>query len=298
MPPASKPLRLLLTLLLVLPCACLLEEELVAVEARCGPRELSLECCLKQFPDDWERCTGHTRVAKVAEKATEKAAEAARAPSLGAKAVAVGTAVAVAALRPTIQSAERRGAALASDELKKVERAIERCARQADKKVNDYHFNGRSPSRELCNQLKSGERTTWAVYLGLFKHQESWSCLKEALDELVPERYLLHPRFRIGKETGKWEYMTEKEVGEVVAAQGWSGLKGTIEPDIIIMDAIGLIIHVYDLKFPCPETNLPIWSSYKNGPWIDQTQGGVYENALQVRPLRVSPRDGVIREEE
>ncbi len=163
------PARLLLALLLVLQCACLLEEELVAVEVRCGPRDLSIECCLKQFPDDWERCTGHARMAKVAEKATE----AARAPSLGTKAVAASMAVAMAALRPAIQSAERRGSALASDELKKVERAIERCARQAHKKVNDYHFNGRSPSRELCNQLKSGDRTTWAVYLGLFKHQES-----------------------------------------------------------------------------------------------------------------------------
>ena len=30
-------------------------------------------------------------------------------------------------------------------------------------------------------QVKVGEHTTWAAYLGLFKHEESWPCLREAL---------------------------------------------------------------------------------------------------------------------
>jgi hypothetical protein len=286
--PPPPPVRLL-ALLLLLPCACFSEGEL-ASEVRCGPRDLTPECCLKQLPNEWERCTGSPRMVKVAETATAPA----RAPSLGAKAVAAGVAATVA-LNPTIHSAERRGAELASNLLEKVEQAIVRCAREADKTVNKQHFNGGSPSRELCNQVKVGERTTWAAYLGLYKHEESWPCLSKALDKLVPRRYLLHPRFRFNEKTGKWEYMTEEEVRRAIVEHGWSGLKGTIEPDIILMDALGFIVHVYDLKFPCPETNDAHWPRYKDGPWRDQTQGDAYEKVLQARPRLVSPREGVIK---
>jgi hypothetical protein len=77
---------------------------------------------------------------------------------------------------------------------------------------------------------------------------------------------------------------------------GWKGLTGTIEPDIILMDAEGFIMHVYDLKFPCPESNGAFWEWYKDGTWKDSSQGGLYKDALQVNPRLVSPRQGVIRE--
>ena len=276
-----------LVLLAALQAGCLSELDSVEVVGECGPRDLTPECCLKQNPGQWERCTGSSEMARVAETAQRSA-------SLGMKAVAGATAAVMAgAMTPQINSAERRGVALATDLLAKVEREIERCVRRADQKVNDYHFNGRSPSRELCQQVKVGERTTWAMYLGLFKHEESWPCLREALDKLLPKRYLLHPRFRFNEATGEWEFLKEEEVKRMVAKHGWKALWGTIEPDIIVLDEKGIIVRVYDLKFPCPETNPAHWPRYTEGVWRDETQGRVYEDILHVTPQLVSPRWGV-----
>jgi len=176
-----------------------------------------------------------------------------------------------------------------------VEKEIEKCVRRADQKVNDYHFNGRSPSRELCQQMKVGKQTTWAAYLGLFKHEESWPCLREALDKLLPKRYLLHPRFQLNEQTGQWKFLDETEVNRIVSEKGWKGLWGTIEPDIVLMDEKGLIVHVYDLKFPCPVTNAAHWGQYNDGRWKNEMQGGVYKDALRVEPWLVSPMRGVVR---
>ncbi|WNG13545.1 hypothetical protein [Cystobacter fuscus] len=112
---------------------------------------------------------------------------------------------------------------LAADLLAKVERAIERCTREADQQVNDHHFQGRSPSAEICQQLKAGDQVTWAVYLGLFKHEQAWPCLRKALNLLLPGRYWLHPRFRLDDRTGQWEFLDKKRVEEIVAKQGWKG---------------------------------------------------------------------------
>jgi hypothetical protein len=55
------------------------------------------------------------------------------------------------------------------------------------------------------------------------------------LSTLIPKRYWLHPRFRRNYQTAKWEFLPESGVQEIVASQGWKGLTGTIEPDIIIL---------------------------------------------------------------
>ncbi|WP_331095155.1 hypothetical protein [Archangium sp.] len=280
-PPSKKGHPRLLVLLAVLQAGCLAESELVDVAGKCGPRDLTPECCLKQWPGQWERCTGSSELVDGSS-------------SLGMKAAAAGTAVAMAvAVKPQIDSAERRGVELAADLLTKVEKAIAQCTRRADREVNDYHFDGRSPSRELCKEVKVGDQMTWAAYLGLFKHEQAWPCLREALDKLLPGRYRLHPRFRLDERTGQWEFLDEQQVKQIVSEQGWKGLTGTIEPDIILMDKEGVIVRVYDLKFPCPETNHARWERYKGGRWHDETQKQVYEGVLKITPQLVSPRQGV-----
>ncbi|QRK05978.1 hypothetical protein JQX13_38500 [Archangium violaceum] len=125
----SGPIRLLV-LLAALQAGCLLESEPpIETAGKCGPRDLSPECCLKEFPGQWERCTGASTY------------------STGIKVIAAGVAVTVA-LNPVIDAAERRGVELAADLLAKVEKAIVQCVRKADQEVNDYHFNGRSPCPE------------------------------------------------------------------------------------------------------------------------------------------------------
>ncbi|HEX5750251.1 MAG TPA: hypothetical protein VFZ09_28730 [Archangium sp.] len=280
----------LLVLLAVLQAGCLSETEEAVLGIECGPRDLTPECCLKKNPGQWERCTGSSELARVAEAA---AGTVGRAPSLAVKTAAAGMAgVMVTAVH--IGSAERRGVALATDLLKKVEEEIVRCVRQADREVNAYHFGGKSPTREQCQEVKVGERTTWAAYLGLFKHETAWPCLREALDKLLKGKYLLHPRFYVDPRTGEWVHMPEDMMSQIVAREGWSGLRGTIEPDIVLLDANGVVIHAYDLKFPCPESNGTYWGRYVDGPWRYWSQGELYEKALQV-PLRlVSPQEGVV----
>ncbi|REG34569.1 hypothetical protein ATI61_103475 [Archangium gephyra] len=279
-----------LVLLAVHQAGCLSELDSVEVVGECGPRDLTPECCLKKNPGQWEQCTGSSEMAHVAETAQRSVSTATKLTAGATVAVMVG------AMMPQINSAERRGVALASDLLAKVERAIEQCVRRADQKVNDYHFNGRSPSWELCQQVKVGEKTTWAACLGLFKHEESWPCLREALDKLLPDRYLLHPRFQLEERTGTWKFLNEEKVKQIVSEHGWKGLWGTIEPDIVLMDEKGFIVHVYDLKFPCPEFNNARWERYRGGRWHDEMQGRVYERATGVKPRLVSPRQGIIRE--
>jgi hypothetical protein len=208
------------------------------------------------------------------------------------KAAAVGTAVAVA-LSPRIQSAERRGAELATDFRAKVEEAIWKCVREAERQANDHYFQGRSPSREQCGERKTNEQT-WAAYLGVFKHELALPCLRTALEKLLPGRYLLQPRFRLNEQTGKWEYLDAEAVRELVSRQGMKGLAGTIEPDLVLMDRNGVIIHVYDMKFPCPESNPARWQTYLQGRWYGRTQAELYFDALQVTTLLVSPADGVL----
>jgi len=270
-----------------------LESDSVEVVGECGPRDLSPECCLKRFPGQWERCTGSTELAQAVEEA-EVAEAVGRISSLALKTGAGGMIVAMAGQSVRIGSAERRGVELATDLLKEVEQVIVQCVRQADRLVNDHHFNGRSPSWELCQQVKVGERTTWAAYLGLFKHEQAWPCLRQALDKLLsPKNYRLHPRFSVNPKTGKWEHLDENMVSQIVSRHGWSGLRGTIEPDIVLLDKNGIIAHMYDLKFPCPETNVAQWEWYKEGVGKDGSQGELYKTALGVIPRLVSPREGV-----
>ncbi|ATB34966.1 hypothetical protein CYFUS_000378 [Cystobacter fuscus] len=275
----------MLALLALLQVECLAESDPVGPEGECGPRDLTPECCLKQFPGEWERCTGF------------EAEQVVRSPSRGMKFAAAGMATIVAtAMQPRINAAEQRGVELAADLLANVEKAIVRCTREADKQVNDHHFQGRSPNAEICQQIKAGEQVTWAVYLGLFKHEQAWPCLREALNLLLPGRYWLHPRFRLDDRTGRWVFLDKKAVEEIVAKQGWKGLKGTIEPDLILLDEQGVIVGVYDLKFPCPESNIARWEKYSKGPWQDWFQGERYEQALGVPPRLVSPREGILPE--
>lgn len=224
---------------------------------------------------------------------TSAAEQVSRAPSLTQKVAAVGAVATIVALPPRIGTAEQRGVELAEKLLATAEQAIVRCARTADQQVNDHHFQGKSPSADLCRQLKAGEKITWAVYLGLFKHEQAWPCLREALELLLPRGYWLHPRFRRDDQTGKWKFLGQGEVDKLVAEQGWKGLEGSIEPDLILLNKQGFIVRVYDLKFPCPESNPPRWTTYGSGPWQDWSQGDLYSSALRAPAWIVSPQSGL-----
>ncbi len=285
---ASSGFVRLLVLLAVLQVGCLSEADEAAPGVECGPRDLTPECCLKKNPGQWERCTGSSEM--------ERATGSVEKTSPLMKAAAVGTVGVMGAQAVRIGSAERRGVQLATNLLKQVEEEIVRCVRRAEQEVNDYHFGGKSPTWAQCQEVKVGERTTWAAYLGLFKHETAWPCLRKALDKLVTKKgYLLHSRFYVNPRTGEWEHMPEDMMSQIVTQQGWSGLRGTIEPDIVLLDANGVVIHVYDLKFPCPNNNVTRWDRYSDGQWKDWSQGDLYKKALHVTPKLVSPQGGVMK---
>lgn len=265
-----------LALLALLEASCLAEWTPPG-GGRCEPGDASPECCVKEHLGEWERCAASPPDVR---------------SDVVLRATAGGVAV-VMALHPVIGTSEQRGVELATDLSAKVEEALVRCVREADRFVNDHHFQGKSPSAEQCGQLRLGEKTTWAAYLGLFKHEQSWPCLHERLSKLMPGRYWLQARFRFDEQTQRWEFLDERKVKDLIAQQGWKGLTGTIEPDVILLDEKGTIVRVYDLKFPCPSTNMASWNNYYEGPWFGLSQGKLYENALQVKPLLVSPRWGV-----
>ncbi|MBZ4419490.1 hypothetical protein [Myxococcus sp. RHSTA-1-4] len=209
-----------------------------------------------------------------------------------ARVAAAGTAVAVA-LQPRFNSAEQRGVELAADLRATVEKAIWRCVRGAEQEANDHYFKGESPTAEQCGQLmRPGQ--TWARFLGSHKHYLVKPCLHAALGKLVPGRYLLEPRFRFSERTEQWEYLDKETVDQLVSRLKWKALEGSIEPDILIMDEKGVIILVYDMKFPCPESNTARWDFYSKGRWAPTSQDDLYLQALRVEPLLVSPREGVV----
>lgn len=138
----------MLALLALLQVDCLAESDPVGTESNCGPRDFTLECCLKRFPGQWERCTGAPEAEQVV-----------RSPSPGMKSAAAGMAAIMAVtMQPRINAAEHRGVELAADLLAKVERAIERCTREADQQVNDHHFQGRSPRRRSASSSRQATR--------------------------------------------------------------------------------------------------------------------------------------------
>ena len=248
----------------------------------CKPGDLTPECCIKTFPTALERCYGSLELVP-------------KAYSLPMRATAVATATAMAAT-PVLNPAERRGVELATDTRQRLEATLKQCAEQADRQVNGWELNGRSPERALCERDKEGYPGTWAMYLGNRKHVAAWLCLREKLSSIIPRsQFVLEPRFMYNEDLKRWEYMDENFVSQIITRLGYQGLEGTLRPDLIILDAEGIIILVYDYKFPCPETNVGKWDNINKGRWEGSTQEELYEAATHVVPAIVTPRKGVIR---
>jgi DNA polymerase I-like protein with 3'-5' exonuclease and polymerase domains len=94
---------------------------------------LTPECCIKAFPTALERCYGSLEYVP-------------KAYSLPIRATAVTTAAGMA-VTPVLIPAERRGVEMASDTLRRLKAALKQCAEQADRQVNGWELNGRSPGK-------------------------------------------------------------------------------------------------------------------------------------------------------
>jgi hypothetical protein len=174
------------------------------------------------------------------------------------------------------------------------------CARRAERQVNAAHFGGRAPTRAECGEevMVDGcpEPITRAMLLGQQKHAVALQCAREVLEPRWPRPFSIEQRYRYFPNTRLLETVSRQEETRLIAQGCTSELWRTIKPDIVLHADHGLLRSVLtlDLKFPCPDTNLPQWKRYgESSAYPGRTQGELYKEALGGEPFLLSPKRGV-----
>jgi hypothetical protein len=175
---------------------------------------------------------------------------------------------------------------------KSIEDILLECARRADAEVNRKEFGGRPPTREECAEQVGGTRenpVTQAMRLGNAKHALALQCTQEKLGLAHPGRFNLEQRYRTHPETRQLERVTSERELEMLR-NGGRELSGTVVPDVVIHTGNPLHVqHVYDFKFPCPESNKSYWRKYPPGNALQVIdQGAAYLKVLRARSFRVT----------
>jgi hypothetical protein len=204
--------------------------------------------------------------------------------------------------------AARTGASLAGalkvfddDQRNRIEQLLKDCVEQTSAEVNLRRFGG-NPTAEQCAERvgvdAKGKPVTRAMTLGTEKHEAALRCIEAALNRELPGGFRLEQRYRYDRSTKETTVLSEEQAQALLRQGRGNELRGTIRPDVVIDGVDASRPHaVYDLKFPCPGSNPPTkWHDYPQGhPYFRLDQGAVYEQALGVKPARVTPIWGVVR---
>ncbi|WP_242588890.1 hypothetical protein [Corallococcus macrosporus] len=184
-----------------------------------------------------------------------------------------------------------------ADEL---EQQLAACAVQAEQLGNARYFQGRPPTRQECAEVVEqdhcGKPVTRAMQLGKQKHVLALQCAEAVLKELWPAPISIEQRYRYYPNARMVETVSKKEEARLIAEGCTDELRGTIKPGLVLHADRNLLkaALTLDFKFPCPGTNEPQWTRHgKSSPYADQTQQGIYEQALGGRALLISPRKGM-----
>lgn len=174
------------------------------------------------------------------------------------------------------------------------ERLID-CARRADEEVNREEFGGRSPTRADCEKVVGGTQEnpiTRAMVLGRKKHALALDCAEAALGQSLPARFLREQRYRKGVRDQGPELVTHQEELNLLRAGASKVLEGTVVPDLVLHTGNPVQVQrVYDFKFPCPDTNPPMWRQSPSGnPLRARNQGDAYRLTFGTSPVLVTPR--------
>ncbi|NTX13044.1 hypothetical protein HUA76_19785 [Myxococcus sp. CA056] len=174
------------------------------------------------------------------------------------------------------------------------ERLID-CARRADAEVNREEFGGRSPTRADCEKVVGGTKenpVTGAMMLGRKKHALALDCAEAALGQSLPARFLREQRYRRGTRSQEPELVTHQKELDLLRAGASKALEGTVVPDLILHTGNPVQVQrVYDFKFPCPDTNPPVWRQSPPGnPLRARHQGDAYRMTFGTTPVLVTPR--------
>jgi hypothetical protein len=186
------------------------------------------------------------------------------------------------------------------DTVRDFEERLEECARQAERQVNFSVFGNRSPTRNECGEEVDvdgcGKPLTRAMLLGQRKHVLALQCAREVLEQLWPAPFSIEQRYRYYQHAGIIESVSREEEARLIAEGCTPELWRTIKPDIVLHTDHDLLRSVLtlDFKFPCPDTNTPLWTRYgENSAYAGFTQGQIYKEALGGAVLLISPRKGV-----
>jgi hypothetical protein len=180
------------------------------------------------------------------------------------------------------------------------ERLVE-CARQAERQVNDSFFGNRGPTREECGEEVEvdgcNKPITRAMLLGQQKHVLALQCAREVLEQFWPAPFSIEQRYRYYQHARFLETVSREEEARLIAQGCTRELWRTIKPDIVLHADRNLLrsVTTLDFKFPCPDTNEPLWTRYgSNSAYSGFNQGQIYKQALGGEPLIISPRVGLI----
>ncbi|HZH74504.1 MAG TPA: hypothetical protein VEY88_00635 [Archangium sp.] len=216
-------------------------------------------------------------------------------------------AASVAAVANAVSGAHETPKPPALDELTRgsIEEKLAKCADDARSDVLLRHKadfpNGGRPTAEECKQLSTNPNfrgKTWAQQLGIEMHEAARECAEAALKNLVPGRFSLEQRYRYDRATKQKKPVSADEEKALVESGNAGELKGSLVPDVVIHTGDVLTVQaVYDFKFRCMnDGQLPDWERYGRGhPYNGKNQEEIYLDAFGVKPLRVTPRLGVIR---
>jgi hypothetical protein len=176
------------------------------------------------------------------------------------------------------------------------------CAMKAERQVNASLFGNRSPTREECGEeLETdgcGVPLTRAMLLGQQKHVLALQCAHEVLEKFWPASFSLEQRYRYYPNAQFLETVSRKEEARLIAQGCTRELWRTIKPDIVLHADHNSqrAVLTLDFKFPCPDTNEPRWTRYKEtSAYAGYNQGEIYKQALGGEALLISPQTGVIR---
>lgn len=166
--------------------------------------------------------------------------------------------------------------------------------------MNSRYFGDRPPTRAECGEemVVDGcpKPITRAMLLGQEKHALALQCVREVLEELWPASFSIEQRYRYFPNAGVLETVSREEEARLIAQSCTRELWRTIKPDIVLHADHNPLqgVLILDFKFPCPPTNPPQWTRYRDkSAYSDRTQDAIYEGALKGRPLLISPLRGV-----
>ena len=181
-----------------------------------------------------------------------------------------------------------------------LEERLAECAVLAERRGNALFFQDRPPTRAECGEVVEqdacGKPVTRAMQLGRKKHVLALECAREVLEALWPAPFSIEQRYRYYPNARVVETMSPEKEARLISQDCTEELWGTIKPDLVLHADRNLLkaALILDFKFPCPETNPPQWTIYReSSPYAGRRQDGVYEEALGGKALMVSPRTGV-----